>query len=60
VTGGCDANYQEAGPPLWRQPSDRESRRRRYADIHEDDQIDEAQMATWVKQAASIPGWDGT
>jgi hypothetical protein len=30
----------------------------RWIDIHEDD-LDEAQMATWVKQASSIPGWDG-
>jgi hypothetical protein len=29
----------------------------RYLDIHEYDQIDEAQMATWVKQAAALPGW---
>ena len=29
----------------------------RYLDIHEDDKIDEAQMAKWVKQAAAIPGW---
>jgi hypothetical protein len=28
----------------------------RYVDIHEDD-LDEAQMAAWVKQAAAIPGW---
>jgi hypothetical protein len=28
----------------------------RYIDIHEDD-FDEAQMATWVKQAAALPGW---
>jgi hypothetical protein len=28
----------------------------RYLDIHEDD-LDEAQMATWVKQAAALPGW---
>jgi hypothetical protein len=28
----------------------------RYIDIHEDD-LDEAQMATWVKQAAALPGW---
>ena len=28
----------------------------RYFDIHEDD-LDEAQMATWVKQAAALPGW---
>ena len=29
----------------------------RYLDIHEDDELDEAQMATWVKQAAALPGW---
>ena len=28
----------------------------RWIDIHEDD-LDEAQMARWVKQAAAIPGW---
>ena len=29
----------------------------RYMDIHEGDELDEAQMATWVKQAAALPGW---
>jgi hypothetical protein len=29
----------------------------RWIDIHEDD-LDEAQMAAWVKQAAALPGWD--
>ncbi|MEO6710910.1 MAG: DUF1801 domain-containing protein [Planctomycetota bacterium] len=29
----------------------------RYLDIHEDDVLDEARMATWVKQAAALPGW---
>src|SRR5882672_17456 len=28
----------------------------RYMDIHEGE-LDEAQMATWVKQAAALPGW---
>jgi hypothetical protein len=28
----------------------------RYVDIHEDE-LDEAQMATWVRQAAALPGW---
>ncbi len=28
----------------------------RWIDIHEDD-LDETQMATWVKQAAALPGW---
>jgi hypothetical protein len=29
----------------------------RYLDIHEGDDLDEAQLATWVKQAAGLPGW---
>ena len=29
----------------------------RYLDIHEDDKLDEVQMATWIRQAAALPGW---
>ena len=29
----------------------------RYLDIREDDALDEAQMATWIRQAAALPGW---
>ena len=29
----------------------------RYLDIHEDDQLDESQLATWIRQAAALPGW---
>ena len=29
----------------------------RYLDIREGDELDEAQMATWMKQAAALPGW---
>ncbi len=29
----------------------------RYIDIHEGDELDEAQMANWVKQAAALPGF---
>jgi hypothetical protein len=29
----------------------------RYLDIHEDDQLDEAQLAAWVKQASRLAGW---
>jgi hypothetical protein len=29
----------------------------RYLDIHEDDRLDQAQMATWIRQAAATPGW---
>ena len=28
----------------------------RWIDIHEDD-LDEAQMATWIRQAGALPGW---
>lgn len=31
----------------------------RYLDIHEDDPVDEAQLARWVKQAAALPGFLG-
>ena len=29
----------------------------RYLDLHEDDVLDEAQLASWVAQAAALPGW---
>jgi hypothetical protein len=29
----------------------------RYLDIHEDDELDEGQMKSWIKQAAALPGW---
>ena len=29
----------------------------RYVDLHEGDELNEAQMATWVKQAAALPGF---
>ena len=28
----------------------------RYLDIHEDDELDEAQLTAWVKQASKLPG----
>jgi hypothetical protein len=31
----------------------------RYLDIHEDDRIDVKQLTSWIRRAASIPGWDG-
>ncbi|MCE9555902.1 MAG: DUF1801 domain-containing protein [Planctomycetes bacterium] len=33
------------------------SKQSRWIDIRETDKLDEAQMATWVKQAAKLPGW---
>ena len=37
-------------------PAGGTSKEARWIDIHEDD-LDEAQLATWVKQAAALPGW---
>ncbi len=33
------------------------SKAARWIDVYEDDKLDEAQMATWAKQAAALPGW---
>jgi len=32
----------------------------RYFDIHEGDELDEAQMTKWIRQAAALPGWGAT
>src|SRR5262245_26194152 len=37
-------------------PGESKHKEVRYLDIHEDDQIDEAQLADWVKQASQLPG----
>jgi hypothetical protein len=29
----------------------------RYLDIHEASALDDAQLATWIRQAAAVPGW---
>ncbi|MGC3998331.1 MAG: hypothetical protein QM767_12995 [Anaeromyxobacter sp.] len=31
----------------------------RYLDLHEGEPKDEAQLASWIRQAASVPGWGG-
>jgi hypothetical protein len=31
----------------------------RWIDVHEQD-LDEARMASWIRQAAALPGWGGT
>jgi hypothetical protein len=31
----------------------------RYLDVHEDDELDEKQFTSWVRQAAKLPGWMG-
>ena len=44
------------GTSLQPAPPGGTSKEARWIDVHEDD-LDEAQMATWVKQAAALPGW---
>jgi len=39
-------------------PGESKTEETRYLDIHEDDPLDENQLARWIKQAAAIPGWD--
>ena len=37
-------------------PGESKQKEVRYLDIHEDDQLDEAQLVAWVKQASQLPG----
>ena len=37
-------------------PGESKHKEVRYLDIHEDDPLDEAQLADWVKQASRLPG----
>jgi hypothetical protein len=41
-------------------PGASKSKDTRYLDIHQDDKLNEAQMANWVKQAAALPGFLGS
>jgi hypothetical protein len=40
-------------------PVESRTRETRYFHIFEDDVLDEKQLVSWIRQAASIPGWDG-
>lgn len=31
----------------------------RYVHIHEDDELDEPLLTSWIRQASELPGWDG-
>lgn len=37
-------------------PGESKSKDTRYLDIYEDDELDEAQLVSWVKQASLLPG----
>ena len=41
-------------PPL---PGQSKHKDVRYLDIHEDDQLDETLVASWIRQASQLPGW---
>jgi hypothetical protein len=38
-------------------PGESRTKAVRHLDIHEGDQLDEAQFATWIRQASEMPGW---
>jgi hypothetical protein len=44
------------GTSLRPAPTGGKAREARWIDVHEDD-LDEAQLAKWIKQAAALPGW---
>ena len=38
-------------------PGESKHKEVRYLDIHEDDRLDEALLASWIRQASALPGW---
>ena len=38
-------------------PGESKHKETRYLDIHEDDQLDEKLVASWIRQASELPGW---
>ena len=38
-------------------PGESKDKYTRYLDIHEDDQLDEELVASWIRQASELPGW---
>jgi hypothetical protein len=38
-------------------PGESKHKEVRYLDVREDDELDDAQLAAWICQAAAIPGW---
>ena len=39
-------------------PGESKQKEVRYLDIREEDRLDEALVASWIRQAAALPGWD--
>ncbi|TAJ19465.1 MAG: DUF1801 domain-containing protein [Planctomycetota bacterium] len=40
-------------------PGESKTPETRYFDIREDEKLDEKQFASWIRQAAALPGWSG-
>jgi hypothetical protein len=38
-------------------PGESKQKEVRYLDVREDDELDEKQVASWIRQASEIPGW---
>ena len=38
-------------------PGESKHKEVRYLDVHGDEQLDQAQLAAWIRQAAALPGW---
>ena len=38
-------------------PGESKTGETRYLDVHEDEQLDEELVASWIRQAAELPGW---
>ena len=38
-------------------PGESKNKDTRYLDIHEDDELDEELVASWIRQASELPGW---
>lgn len=38
-------------------PGESKQKNVRYLDIHEEDELNEPQLAAWLKQASKLPGW---
>ncbi len=38
-------------------PGESKNKDTRYLDIHENDELDQALLASWIKQASDLPGW---
>ena len=38
-------------------PGESKQKEVRYLEIHEDDQLDDKLLASWIRQASELPGW---